>query len=150
MLFNQLDSHDVSRIINRAGSYDTFIQEMTILLTMPGTPCLYYGTEIALEGADDPYNRSLMPWKKIAQGKYTGITTEIKKLIDIRKLKEVASASALNWESTDSERLIHYSRGLEHKCHVYGDFYKLKILQKKERVSCVKLVSPQQINQKNL
>ena len=32
------------------------------LFTVPGTPVLYYGTEVALPGGADPDNRRMMPW----------------------------------------------------------------------------------------
>ena len=32
------------------------------LFTMPGTPVLYYGTEVALPGGPDPDDRRPMPW----------------------------------------------------------------------------------------
>jgi glycosidase len=111
VLFNLLDSHDVARIINRTGSYDEFIQQMTILMTMPGSPCIYYGTEIALEGADDPYNRRPMPWKDIESGKYEHITEEVKELIALRKSEGFKGKGGLFWEESDGSRLIRYSRG---------------------------------------
>lgn len=65
VVFNFLDSHDVDRAITRCGSYDKLIQQLSVLVTMPGSPCIYYGTEIALEGKNDPDNRRPMPWKDI-------------------------------------------------------------------------------------
>src|SRR5574344_771774 len=65
VIFNLLDSHDIDRLITRSKSYDKFIQQLAVLFTMPGSPCIYYGTEIALEGANDPYNRMPMPWERI-------------------------------------------------------------------------------------
>ncbi len=44
---------------------DIFYQQLAILFTMPGSPCIYYGTEIALEGAHDPDCRRCMPWDEI-------------------------------------------------------------------------------------
>src|SRR5690606_19617905 len=31
-------------------------------MTMPGAPCIYYGSEIGMTGATDPYNRAAFPW----------------------------------------------------------------------------------------
>lgn len=128
-LFNQLDSHDVSRIINRAGSYDVFIQEMTILMTLPGAPCLYYGTEIALEGKNDPWNRRPMPWKDIAAGKYRDVLEDIKRLIAVRRNPGFASAREAVFGGTGNEpgetaeapgsRLIRYSRGRDGRYQVF-------------------------------
>jgi neopullulanase len=33
-------------------------------MTMPGAPCIYYGTEIGMTGATDPYCRAAFPWHK--------------------------------------------------------------------------------------
>ncbi len=30
--------------------------------TLPGAPCVYYGDEIGLQGANDPANRGAFPW----------------------------------------------------------------------------------------
>lgn len=35
-----------------------------LLIALPGTPCLYYGDEIAMQGASDPFNRYAYPWGK--------------------------------------------------------------------------------------
>ena len=115
VLFNLLDSHDVTRLVNRAGSYDAFIQQLTVLMTMPGSPCIYYGTEIALEGENDPYNRRPMPWNDVESGKYQQITEEVKKLIKLRKSRWFESSRELAWGEAGSDRLIHYARGKEQK-----------------------------------
>ncbi len=54
VLFNLLDSHDTERLMNRFHDLDKFYQQLAILFTLPGSPCIYYGTEIAMEGAHDP------------------------------------------------------------------------------------------------
>ena len=48
VLFNLLDSHDTERLRNRVHDLDIFYQQLAVLFTMPGSPCIYYGTEIAL------------------------------------------------------------------------------------------------------
>ena len=65
VLFNLLDSHDTERLINRLHNLDIFYQQLAILFTLPGSPCIYYGTEIAMEGAHDPDCRRCMPWSEI-------------------------------------------------------------------------------------
>jgi neopullulanase len=35
---------------------------MTAMMTLPGAPCIYYGDEIGLSAAGDPYCRGAFPW----------------------------------------------------------------------------------------
>jgi alpha-glucosidase len=61
--FNQLDSHDTTRILTICGGNKALVKlAVAILMTYPGVPCLYYGTEIGLPGDRDPDNRRTMPW----------------------------------------------------------------------------------------
>lgn len=63
--FNVLDSHDTMRISNMTNFNQVAQMLGTVyLFTQQGTPCIYYGTEVGLEGAQDPDNRRLMPWNK--------------------------------------------------------------------------------------
>lgn len=92
VLFNLLDSHDTDRLMNRAGNMDVFMQQLSVLFTMPGSACIYYGTEIGMEGAHDPDCRRCMPWGKIEEGVYEQPIQELKKLIALRT-KEAACKS---------------------------------------------------------
>ena len=65
VLFNLLDSHDTERLMNRFHDLDIFYQQLAVLFTLPGSPCIYYGTEIAMEGGFDPDCRRCMPWDEI-------------------------------------------------------------------------------------
>ncbi|MCO4747312.1 MAG: DUF3459 domain-containing protein [Proteobacteria bacterium] len=58
---NFLDNHDVGRVASAcAGSESALKSALTSLLLMPGTPMVTYGTESALEGAEEPANRADM------------------------------------------------------------------------------------------
>ena len=63
--FTLLDSHDTIRLRSRVSGEDEFWQQLTVLMTLPGTPCLYYGTELMLEGGHDPDCRRCMPWEDL-------------------------------------------------------------------------------------
>ena len=65
VLFNLLDSHDTERLMNRFHDLDIFYQQLAVLFTLPGSPCIYYGTEIAMEGGFDPDCRRCMPWDEM-------------------------------------------------------------------------------------
>jgi glycosidase len=47
-------------------SYDRLIQLHALNLTLPGVPCVYYGDEIALPGANDPDNRRMMRFENLS------------------------------------------------------------------------------------
>ncbi len=60
---NLLGSHDTPRLRTVLGG-DVAAVRLAILLqtVLPGAPCLYYGDEIGLVGANDPANRGAFPW----------------------------------------------------------------------------------------
>lgn len=61
--FNQIGSHDISRPLRVAeGDRDLVKAGTALLMGFPGTPCIYYGDEIGLDGGQDPDNRRCMPW----------------------------------------------------------------------------------------
>jgi glycosidase len=57
-----LGNHDVPRFMSEAGAtHKGLMLAFTYLLTMRGTPQLYYGDEIGMEGREDPDNRRDFP-----------------------------------------------------------------------------------------
>ena len=121
VLFNFLDNHDTMRAVTRCGNKDIFFQQLTLLMTMPGSACIYYGTEIALEGGNDPDCRRPMPWAKIAEGKFERTTRDVKALIGLRKAHPAARRGRITWHLDEKNpRLVCYgcSAG-EEKIRVY-------------------------------
>ena len=60
---NLLSSHDVKRFLNRCGkNHDGILGAIFLQATFPGIAGIYYGDEIGLGGADDPFNREPFPW----------------------------------------------------------------------------------------
>ena len=60
---NLLSSHDTPRALTVLGG-DAAAMRMAILLQcmLPGAPCVYYGDEIGMIGANDPANRAAFKW----------------------------------------------------------------------------------------
>ena len=82
-LLNLLDSHDTGRLMSMAGGDDTLvIMSLALLLTMPGAPCLYYGTEVGLEGNPDPDSRRSFPWDAVDAR--PELTARVKEMIATR------------------------------------------------------------------
>ena len=88
VLFNLLDSHDTERLMNRFHDLDIFYQQLAVLFTLPGSPCIYYGTEIAMEGGFDPDCRRCMPWDKIGTEENRERISLMQELIHMRKTEE--------------------------------------------------------------
>jgi alpha-glucosidase len=64
---NLLDSHDTPRFLTLLGGDIAAMKlAVTLLMTFPGTPCVYYGDEIGLEGGQDPDCRRCFPWEREA------------------------------------------------------------------------------------
>ncbi len=110
VLFNLIDSHDVMRAFTRCGGLDQMLCQLTLLLTMPGSPCIYYGTEAALAGGDDPDNRRPMPWAEIESGKCDEALSAVKALLAVRRDRFSPSGDITFLEEAAHPRLIHYAQ----------------------------------------
>jgi len=57
-----IGNHDLKRFMNEPGAtIEGLKMAQTLIMTMRGTPQLYYGDEIAMQGGDDPDNRRDFP-----------------------------------------------------------------------------------------
>lgn len=109
VVFNLLDSHDTPRLINRVKNIDIFYQQLAVLYTMPGSPCIFYGTEVALEGGADPDCRRCMPWEKIEAGYYDERINTIKQLIKLRKEDNAFKGRNFHFPNTiKNKRVMEY------------------------------------------
>lgn len=79
-----MDSHDTDRLFTRSGSEDAFFQQLALLFTLPGSPCIYYGTEVALPGGHDPDCRRCMPWDKMNTTENQQRIDQLRRLIALR------------------------------------------------------------------
>lgn len=65
MMLNLLDSHDTHRFYTEVGgNKDKLLAAIALEMVFPGAPCLYYGTEICLEGGYDPDSRRCFDWEE--------------------------------------------------------------------------------------
>ncbi|MFO7882584.1 MAG: glycoside hydrolase family 13 protein [Kosmotogaceae bacterium] len=83
-LWNLLGSHDTERILT-ALYRNTKLAKIAVTLqfTFKGSPVIYYGDEIGMEGYSDPDNRKPMYWKEDMWNKE--LLEHYKFLIDLRK-----------------------------------------------------------------
>lgn len=65
-MLNLLDSHDTPRILTTLkGNIERLRIALTIQMTLPGAPMIYYGDEVGLLGETDPDCRRCMPWDEV-------------------------------------------------------------------------------------
>jgi alpha-amylase len=103
-----LTNHDQQRVATQLGDDPARLRTAAaILLTLPGTPFLYYGEEVGLQngpGTQDEFKRTPMPWDGSAGG---GFTTG-QPWYDFAPGKETANVAA---EAADPGSLLsHYRR----------------------------------------
>ncbi|WP_251388726.1 glycoside hydrolase family 13 protein [Mediterraneibacter agrestimuris] len=109
VMFNLLDSHDTQRLMSRFDDLDMFYQQLAVLFTMPGSPCIYYGTEIAMEGGFDPDCRRCMPWDRVDQPEYQEKIQTMQHLIAMRKREEMCKSLYFHFpEEYKEQRLVEY------------------------------------------
>ena len=111
-MFQLLDSHDTDRLITRAGDEDVFFQQLAILFTLPGSPCIYYGTEIALPGGHDPDCRRCMPWDELENPETQARMEQVKGLIRLRRENRDLRAGEAEFHTGLADpRWVWYDRG---------------------------------------
>ena len=109
VLFNLLDSHDTERLMNRFHDLDKFYQQLAVLFPLPGSPCIYYGTEIAMEGGFDPDCRRCMPWDEIGTEENQRRIGQMKTLIRLRKNEETFRSLHFHFpDRIENRRCVEY------------------------------------------
>jgi glycosidase len=113
LMLNLLGSHDTARLMTVAnGDEQRVALALTALFTLPGTPMIYYGDEVGLEGGDDPDCRRTMPWDESEwRAPVYDLTT---RLIALRR-----ESAALRRGSIDV--LLTFNRVLAYRRRAGGD-----------------------------
>ena len=60
-----LDNHDTPRLATTVPERNARQLAQVLQFALPGSANLYYGTEVAMEGGDDPESRSPMRWERV-------------------------------------------------------------------------------------
>jgi glycosidase len=120
-----LDNHDQPRFLSsdRAGNHLERLQvALTFLYTARGIPCLYYGTEQAFNGRNDPYDREDMFAGQFESGPSLGdnfnmahpLFQLVAKLNNFRRLYPalLTGAHANLWNDPKGPGLFAYARRL--------------------------------------
>lgn len=85
MMLNLLDSHDTHRFYSEVGCRkNRLIAALALEMIYPGAACIYYGTEIPIEGGYDPDSRRCFPWEDVESD--ANIITQVRALTALRQL----------------------------------------------------------------
>ncbi|MBO8174215.1 MAG: IPT/TIG domain-containing protein [Thermococcus sp.] len=80
---NFLDNHDLPRYLSESKNLDRYHMALSLVMTLPGIPVIYYGDEsylVSKEGKGDPYNRPMMEFNN-----QTEAARIIRTLAELRK-----------------------------------------------------------------
>lgn len=104
-----IDNHDNKRFITGAGDNGLKRLELalTFIMTYPSIPVVYYGTEIGMEGGNDPDNRRDMEWDKVNSSK---VIDFYRNLTNIRNSNPALYSSEFKLNNYNSY-FISYARG---------------------------------------
>ena len=84
VMLNAMDTHDTARLLTLChGNKELQRQTLAFMFTQPGAPCVYYGTEVGLDGGFDPGCRKCMIWDEEKQDHE--MFAFMQKLIKLRK-----------------------------------------------------------------
>lgn len=104
-----LDNHDTKRLKNMLPEEWQQSMAQALQFTLPGSPNLYYGVEVGMEGGADPKNRAPMRWDLVsAQNPSLNRT---KQLIELRK--QYRALRIGNYRPIISESLLAFERHTE-------------------------------------
>ncbi|SET01404.1 glycoside hydrolase family 13 protein [Thorsellia anophelis] len=99
VMFNLLDSHDTDRLLSLCnGNKHSAKLAYLLLFLQPGSPCIYYGGEIGLDGKKQGSiegARKCMQWDIQKQG--IDLKNYIKRLIELRKIEPDLHLHELTW-----------------------------------------------------
>lgn len=100
MMLNLLDSHDTHRFYTEVGTdKNKLLAAIALEMVFMGAPCLYYGTEICMEGGYDPDSRRCFDWDETHWDKE--VWNKIQELITIHKRKEIRDGEVRVYEKQE-------------------------------------------------
>ena len=104
--WNILDNHDVARLKHLLPKVAQQRLAQVMQFTLPGSPNLYYGTELGMDGGNDPENRAPMRWDLNTPKNDT--LKWVKTLIDLHHQEKALKVG--DFKLIRSEHFLSYSR----------------------------------------
>jgi len=109
--FNLLDSHDTPRLLTICDNNEDAMKLAALFqLTYPGTPCIYYGDEVGIDGEGDPDCRKCMIWEPEKQN--VDLLSFYKQLIALRHQHSALRSSDIRFvhAGKDDDGTLVYER----------------------------------------
>jgi len=107
--FNLLGSHDTARLLTLCNdNKQKALLAYTFLITQPGSPCVYYGDEIGMNGGNDPGCRKCMVWDEDLQDH--DMFTYFKNIINLRKKHPALRSIEMKWLATGDEEVLLFKK----------------------------------------
>ncbi len=105
---NLLGSHDTTRL---SSLFNLKQQQLALVLMLmfPGSPLLYYGDELGLEGAEDPDNRRAMRWDYLNHKDRKQLYESIVRATSLRKENKVLKEGAIIIENY-GDQILAFTR----------------------------------------
>ena len=112
MALNFLDNHDTPRFLRASGgNTDKLVCALLAMVIFPGMPCVFYGTELPLDGAGDPDCRKPFDWT------FQNQSEEYKQNFRaILGLKKQAALTGVNAEISAEKGILKISRETDGEC----------------------------------
>jgi cyclomaltodextrinase / maltogenic alpha-amylase / neopullulanase len=101
-----LDNHDTPRLATTVKKPAARRVAQVLQFTLPGSPNLYYGSEVDMEGGDDPEMRGPMAWDRVAAKHPTLAWT--KQLIQLRNAQRALRIG--DYRKLEAQNLIAFER----------------------------------------
>lgn len=112
-LMNLLSSHDTPRFVNLCGGDRKLAMvAATLQFGWPGTPSIYYGEEVGMDGGRDPDNRRGMDWPAVNAS--NPVLSHYRKLVATRNAHPVLqSGEPVMIHADNSRQSLVYARELD-------------------------------------
>ena len=101
-----LDNHDLQRLATRIKEPIKRKLAQVLQFTLPGSPNLYYGSEIGMTGGWDPEQRAAMDWSQVSDDNTDLIW--VKELVNLRK--EYRALRVGDFRIAQANRLLAFER----------------------------------------
>jgi glycosidase len=105
----QIDNHDTPRAANILPDPEIRRVAEALLLSLPGSPVIYYGSEIGMTGKGDPEDRAPMRWDTVAENPPE--LQWVRRLIHLRKDHPALRYGDFN--VLDTDKLLAFTRSTD-------------------------------------